>query len=30
MVANDEIHDLGLSTEQKRISALAVVDGLFN
>ena len=30
MVANDKIHDLGLSTEQKCISALAVVYALFN
>lgn len=30
MVANDKIHDLSLSTEQKWISALAVVYALFN
>ena len=30
MVENDKIHDLGLSTGQKRISALAVVYALFN
>lgn len=30
MVANDKIHDLGLSTKQKCISALVVVYVLFN
>lgn len=30
MVANDKIHDLGLSAEQKCISALALVYVLFN
>lgn len=30
MVVNDKIHDLGLSTEHKCISALTVVSVLFN